>query len=168
MNQIKPVTLGLLAAAVLAAAGCTTPRTQSSTLPPGTVAMDPAQAEYNLQQVDAASRALAEQARAAEAAQAKARAKAAQAKTKADAAAQAQRNAAAKKKAERQAKLQAYEDRAKELELELKQLDVTERRAKVEGVVSDEKSRAELSRDRAQLELERTRAEIENLRSSGK
>ena len=54
----------------------------------------------------------------------------------------------------------------RELELELKQLDVAERRAQVDGTVADSKARSELARERAQLELDRMRAEIENLKAA--
>ena len=47
----------------LTAAGCTTPSTQTSTLPPGTQRMSPELIDYNTQSVDAAARVMQEEAR---------------------------------------------------------------------------------------------------------
>lgn len=144
MNTLmKSAALTAAAAALFLTAGCTTPRTQTSTLPPGTVSMDPSVYQANQQAVDAAARAMQDEARAKEAARqaaqaeaarvkAAAEAKAAEAKARAQKAASQRAAAAAQAKAERQAKLDAYEDRVRELELQLKELDVEARRAEVE------------------------------------
>ncbi len=150
----------------LAAAGCTTPSTQTSTLPPGTQRMSQDLIDYNTQSVDAAARVMQEEARQKEAARAAAQAEAARVKAAQDAQAAKARAAAQKAKSTRQAKLDAYQDKVRELELELKQLDVAERRAQVDGTVADSKARSELARERAQLELDRMRAEIENLKAA--
>ena len=50
----------------------------------------------------------------------------------------------------------------------MKELDVTERRAQVEGTVSDAVARSELSREKAQVELDRMKAEVEALRGQMK
>lgn len=150
----------------LAAAGCTTPSTQTSTLPPGTQRMSQDLIDYNTQSVDAAARVMQEEARQKEAARAAAQAEAARVKAAQDAQAAKARVAAQKAKSARQAKLDAYQDKVRELELELKQLDVAERRSQVDGTVADSKARSELARERAQLELDRMRAGIENLKAA--
>ena len=45
---------------------------------------------------------------------------------------------------------------------------MTERRAQVEGTVSDAAARSELSREKAQVELDRMKAEVEALRGQMK
>lgn len=140
---------------------------------------DPDQIDYNLQAIDAAAKEQQELARQKEAARAAAQAAAQEAAAKEKAAAEKraaaaarakaqQQAAAAKEKAARQAKLDAYEDKVRELELQMKELDVTERRAQVEGTVSDAAARSELSREKAQVELDRMKAEVEALRGQMK
>lgn len=136
---MKLHTLAALLASTIAAAAVAAPSTATSTLPPGVKDMSPDQIDYNLQAIDAAAKEQQELARQKEAARAAARAKA------------QQQAAAAKEKAARQAKLDAYEDKVRELELQMKELDVTERRAQVEGTVSDAAARSELSREKAQV-----------------
>ena len=151
---MKLHTLAALLASTIAAAAVAAPRTATSTLPPGVKDMSPDQIDYNLQAIDAAAKEQQELARQKEAARAAAQA--------------AAQEAAAKEKAARQAKLDAYEDKVRELELQMKELDVTERRAQVEGTVSDAAARSELSREKAQVELDRMKAEVEALRGQMK
>lgn len=157
---MKLHTLAALLASTIAAAAVAAPSTATSTLPPGVKDMSPDQIDYNLQAIDAAAKEQQELARQKEAARAAAQA-AARAKAQ-------QQAAAAKEKAARQAKLDAYEDKVRELELQMKELDVTERRAQVEGTVSDAAARSELSREKAQVELDRMKAEVEALRGQMK
>lgn len=151
---MKLHTLAALLASTIAAAAVAAPSTATSTLPPGVKDMSPDQIDYNLQAIDAAAKEQQELARQKEAARAAAQA--------------AAQEAAAKEKAARQAKLDAYEDKVRELELQMKELDVTERRAQVEGTVSDAAARSELSREKAQVELDRMKAEVEALRGQMK
>lgn len=151
---MKLHTLAALLASTIAAAAVAAPSTATSTLPPGVKDMSPDQIDYNLQAIDAAAKEQQELARQKEAARAAAQA--------------AAQEAAAKEKAARQAKLDAYEDKVRELELQMKELDVTERRAQVEGTVSDVAARSELSREKAQVELDRMKAEVEALRGQMK
>ena len=151
---MKLHTLAALLASTIAAAAVAAPSTATSPLPPGVKDMSPDQIDYNLQAIDAAAKEQQELARQKEAARAAAQA--------------AAQEAAAKEKAARQAKLDAYEDKVRELELQMKELDVTERRAQVEGTVSDAAARSELSREKAQVELDRMKAEVEALRGQMK
>ncbi len=173
---MKLHTLAALLASTIAAAAVAAPSTATSTLPPGVKDMSPDQIDYNLQAIDAAAKEQQELARQKEAARAAAQAAAQEAAAKEKAAAEKraaaaarakaqQQAAAAKEKAARQAKLDAYEDKVRELELQMKELDVTERRAQVEGTVSDAAARSELSREKAQVELDRMKAEVEALPS---
>ena len=176
---MKLHTLAALLASTIAAAAVAAPSTATSTLPPGVKDMSPDQIDYNLQAIDAAAKEQQELARQKEAARAAAQAAAQEAAAKEKAAAEKraaaaarakaqQQAAAAKEKAARQAKLDAYEDKVRELELQMKELDVTERRAQVEGTVSDAAARSELSREKAQVELDRMKAEVEALRGQMK
>ena len=115
----------------------------SSTVPPATEDIGQAAIDYNISvvrdtqmQIEAQARAKAEaesqQAAEAQKAREAAENKARVERAKADRVRAEQNRAAAKAKAEKAAKLEKYEDEARQLELELRRLDVEARRAEVD------------------------------------
>lgn len=125
------------------------------------------QSMQNIEVVRQAEEDLRKQRADAAAAEAKAReeaaAKAAAAKAKSERA-RANANAkAAAQRAERQKKIDAYNDRMKEIELELKELELAERRA----ATTRKTAEYDVKTERAKKELETLRNEVRALESAG-